>query len=234
MTGHDDDLSPWNDDPLVRALRGPGTADELGGEAEFTSPPSVPPSPLLRPRSRASRSAAARRTPTRWRWHGRRGRRRAGRRAPQRRRTPRTSPTPCSVRSTACSARSACPAPETQPRERLRESRQPSWPAGEPSSDGSPDRHARSAGERPATTRRARPPTSPSDPSLRGARPTARPRPARPTSRRRPARPRRRPRAATVVRQPRRHQPPGRARTSRLPLTGTVTAADAAPVPGSR
>ena len=31
MSGHDDDLSPWNDDPLVRALRGPGTADELGG-----------------------------------------------------------------------------------------------------------------------------------------------------------------------------------------------------------
>ena len=35
MTGHDDDLSPWNDDPLVRALRGPGTADELASRDEF-------------------------------------------------------------------------------------------------------------------------------------------------------------------------------------------------------
>lgn len=34
MTGHDD-LTPWDDDPLVRALRAPGTADELAGEAEF-------------------------------------------------------------------------------------------------------------------------------------------------------------------------------------------------------
>lgn len=37
MSGHDDDLSPWDDDTLVRALRGPGTADELAGEAEFMS-----------------------------------------------------------------------------------------------------------------------------------------------------------------------------------------------------
>ncbi|MBL0748056.1 hypothetical protein [Nocardioides baculatus] len=35
MPGHDDDLSPWNDDPLVRALRGPGTSDELAGQDEF-------------------------------------------------------------------------------------------------------------------------------------------------------------------------------------------------------
>ncbi|MDR7254456.1 outer membrane biosynthesis protein TonB [Nocardioides sp. BE266] len=35
MTGHDDDLSPWNDDPLVRALRAPGSDDELAGESEF-------------------------------------------------------------------------------------------------------------------------------------------------------------------------------------------------------
>ena len=35
MSGHDDDLSPWNDDPLVRALRGPGTGDELASEDEF-------------------------------------------------------------------------------------------------------------------------------------------------------------------------------------------------------
>ncbi|WP_374455105.1 hypothetical protein [Nocardioides sp.] len=37
MSGHDDDLSPWNDDPLVQALRAPGTADELAGESEFVA-----------------------------------------------------------------------------------------------------------------------------------------------------------------------------------------------------
>jgi hypothetical protein len=31
---HDDDLEMWDDDPLVRALRAPGTPSELAGEAE--------------------------------------------------------------------------------------------------------------------------------------------------------------------------------------------------------
>jgi hypothetical protein len=31
---HDDDLEMWDDDPLVRALRAPGTTSELAGEAE--------------------------------------------------------------------------------------------------------------------------------------------------------------------------------------------------------
>ncbi len=115
MSGHDDDLTPWHDDPLVRALRAPGTDDELAGEAEFlaafrAAQPPPAPTPIGAGRLR-----------------------RAGRRlggggtavvvavalgagAP-RRRTPRTCPTPSSVRCTACWARSACPGPAPRPRD---------------------------------------------------------------------------------------------------------------------
>lgn len=37
MAGHDDELSPWGEDPLVRALRAPGTSSELAGEQEIVT-----------------------------------------------------------------------------------------------------------------------------------------------------------------------------------------------------
>jgi hypothetical protein len=34
VSSDDDDLTPWQDEPVLRALTGPGSDDELAGEAE--------------------------------------------------------------------------------------------------------------------------------------------------------------------------------------------------------
>ena len=90
MTGHDDDLSPWNDDPLVRALRGPGTGDELGERGRVHGGLPGRPARGAHP-DRLPAACAVAGTAPRWRWHRRRGRHRAGRRC---RRSSRVHPEP--------------------------------------------------------------------------------------------------------------------------------------------
>ncbi len=206
MTGHDDDLTPWLDDPVVQALRGPGTPEELGGEADYvsafraarTTAPTAD-----RPRPAASGGAPARR------WgDGRRGRgcTGSGRRRGGVHAEPPRPGAACGARRARARRRTGTS--DDAPHGRLRPR---AVPAHRPGAPGSPRfterRHPPSS---PRTSRPTPSGVQPTDPDQQPEPDPDRHPPRHPPTRRPnpPPEPDRDPDRARVVRPPLGHQPP--------------------------
>ena len=228
MSGHDDDLSPWNDDPLVRALRGPGTGDELASEDEFMTA------------FRAAQPAAP--TPI-----GSGRLRRAGRRlggggtavvaaialgagAAAAAAYTQNLPDPVQRAVHDVLGPVGVPAPEPDRENASREPAAATGPSGEPSSDSSPTDTPGSAGESPSDSPSGAPTSAPSDPSSESPSDSPSETPTEapsPTPTETPAAPA--PSSVSLAGTSHRAGP-----DEQVPLTGTVSAVDTAPVPGQQ